>query len=142
MQRRGRRLFSRAGDLPRKPRRVGGLAPVLWSFRVRLAVVGDGWRFPQQRKDAPWTKDMLGELLLQVEEQTALQKLSGGLWHPFRRKWATERKHMPTVDVMEASGWSDRKTMETCYQQADEGTLLESMASPMNLTERRLGGTR
>ena len=66
--------------------------------------------------------------------------MPGGLWHPFRRKWATERKHMPTVDVMEAGGWSDRKTMETCYQQADEATLLEVMASPMKLTARRLGG--
>ena len=36
----------------------------------------------------------------------AKPKLDGGLWHPYRRAWAISRKHLPTVDVAAAGGWS------------------------------------
>lgn len=36
-----------------------------------------------------------------------LEKLDGGLWHSYRRKWATERKHLPLMDVAAACGWND-----------------------------------
>ena len=48
-----------------------------------------------------------------------LPKPAGTLWHGFRRKWATDRRHFPLKDVATAGGWSDVQTMITCYQQPD-----------------------
>jgi hypothetical protein len=39
-----------------------------------------------------------------------VEKQRGSLWHAFRRKWATERKHYPIVDVAAAGGWKDLTT--------------------------------
>ena len=61
--------------------------------------------------------------LLRAYALAGLTKLRGGLWHPFRRKWATERKPYPLRDVAEAGGWSDVQTLLTCYQQPDAETL-------------------
>ena len=33
--------------------------------------------------------------LTEAEAQAGLTKLDGGLWHAYRRKWATERKELP-----------------------------------------------
>ncbi len=49
--------------------------------------------------------------------------MEGGLWHPWRRKWAAERKDMPLKDVAAAGGWRDPNTLLKCYQQSDEQTL-------------------
>lgn len=55
---------------------------------------------------------------LRVAEQRAgLDKLTGGLWHPYRRLWATERKHLPDVDVAAVGGWTGTKAMKLSYQQ-------------------------
>jgi hypothetical protein len=37
----------------------------------------------------------------EAEQVAGVKKLKGGLWHPYRRKWANERKHLPLVDVGE-----------------------------------------
>jgi integrase len=56
-------------------------------------------------------------------ERAGLKPLSGGLWHPFRRKFATERKHFPLRDVAVAGGWKEARTLLECYQLADNATL-------------------
>lgn len=48
----------------------------------------------------------------------------GTLWHAYRRKWATERKHLPEVDVAKAGGWASLESLKTAYQQADQGIML------------------
>lgn len=48
-------------------------------------------------------------------ERAGLKPLSGGLWHPFRRKFATERKHLPLPDVAVAGGWKEPRTLLECY---------------------------
>ena len=63
--------------------------------------------------------------LLKAYERAGLTPERGGLWHPFRRKWATERKLYPLRDVAAAGGWSDVQTLLTCYQQPDQATLRE-----------------
>ena len=42
--------------------------------------------------------------------------LNGGLWHPDRQKWATERKRLSLKDA-KAGGLKDTETLLTCYQQ-------------------------
>ena len=46
-------------------------------------------------------------------------------WHPYRRLWASERKHMPDTDVAAAGGWRDPRALKLSYQQADPATVLE-----------------
>jgi integrase len=112
------------------------LAEQLRGFKVRLGVVGDDWLFPAVRKDEPWPRDIFGELLRRAEAHAGLPPL-GSLWHAYRRKWATERKNLPLVDVKAAGGWRDTQTLTTSYQQADEQTMLVVMESPVKLRDRQ-----
>jgi len=47
---------------------------------------------------------LLSYWLLEAESKAKVDKLDGGLWHPYRRKWATERKDRPVKDVAAAGG--------------------------------------
>ena len=69
-----------------------------------------------------------------------VEKLDGGLWHAYRRKWTTERKDLPLKDVAAAGEWKDATTLLTCYQHADEATMLRVMESPIKLMSRRTAG--
>ena len=114
------------------------LAGELHQFRVQLGVVGDDWLFPPAEQDAPWPRELFDQLLRHAEGVAGVTKLKGGLWHPYRRKWATERKKMSLVDVKAAGGWRDTQTLLTSYQQADEDTMLEVMRSPVKLRDRKV----
>ena len=116
------------------------LADELRRFKVRLGVVGDNWLFPRAEKDEPWPREIFGQQLRIAEGHAGLRSL-GGLWHAYRRKWATERKHLPLVDVKAAGGWKDTQTLLTSYQQADEAGMLEVMSSPVKLRDRKASGS-
>ena len=66
-------------------------------------------------------------LLGRAEEKARLVKLERGVWHPYRRLWAVERKHLPDVDVARAGGWRDLTTMKRSYQRADPVTTLRAV---------------
>ena len=71
---------------------------------------------------------------LRVAERAAgLPKLKGGLWHPYRRKWAVERKHHPLGDVAAAGGWRDVPTLVSCYSLPDVDTMRRVMSEPVRL---------
>lgn len=61
-----------------------------------------------------------------AEGPAKLHPLKQGLWHPFRRGWATARKHMPVQDVAKGGGWTDTATVTKCYQHA---TAKETLAA-------------
>lgn len=113
------------------------LAAEIRAVRARLGTVGDGWVFRQATKDAPWAPAQCQDYLRQAEAAAGVEKLHGGLWHAYRRKWATERKELPLKDVAAAGGWKDVTTLLTCYQHADEATMLKVMESPAKLVSRR-----
>jgi hypothetical protein len=102
--------------------------------------VGDGWVFPQAFKDAPWAPAQCQDFLRRAEAVAGVERLDGGLWHAYRRKWATERKELPLKDVAAGGGWKDVTTLLTCYQHADEATMLKVMDSPLELMSRRAAG--
>ena len=114
-----------------------GLASMIKAAQVRLAAVGEDWVFKQAYKNAPWASAQCQDLLRRAEKAAGLEKLDGGLWHVYRRKWATERKDLPLKDVAVAGGWRDMTTLLTCYQHADEATMLKVMESPVKLVSRR-----
>lgn len=55
-------------------------------------------------------------------------------FHPYRRAWATARKHLPVADVAAAGGWKSPMTVlrhyQRHYQQTDEATLYAVVADP------------
>jgi integrase len=116
-----------------------GLASEVRRIQVRLGNAEDGWCFPN-RRGGHWTKDILSQLLIKAEAHAQVPKLEGGLWHPYRRKWATERKTLPDADVMTAGGWKDLATLKASYQQTDEETLLAVAGSTVKLMSRKSPG--
>lgn len=62
--------------------------------------------------------------LRQAEELAGLETQKGSLWHAYRRKWATERKHLPDVDMAAAGGWREPTSLKKTYQHADSVTML------------------
>jgi integrase len=109
-----------------------GLISELRSFQKALGAVG-GWMCAEQPKDdcevpQPMDRYALAAMLKRAEKDAELPKLDGGLWHPYRRKWATERKHLPPTDVTAAGGWQSIQTLATCYQQPTNDALLAVMS--------------
>jgi hypothetical protein len=98
--------------------------------------------FQQVYKDQPWNRKEFDHWLRRAEQAAGVEKLEGGLWHPYRRKWATERKELPLKDVAAVGGWKDVTTLLTCYQHADEATILKVMESPVKLVGRSSVGVR
>lgn len=47
--------------------------------------------------------------------------------------------HLPLKAVADAGRWKDTATLLTCYQHADEATLLAVMSEPRKRREGRLG---
>ena len=115
------------------------LADELRKFQRRIGAVG-GWMFASERNSgAPMHPRTLTKWLEKAERKAGLPKLQQGLWHPYRRKWGTERKHLPIVDVAAAGGWKDTQTLLTHYQQPDAETLLAVMNEPRKVRERGVG---
>lgn len=113
----------------------------LKSFRIKLGRALGGFLFPSEKdSSAPIRRDVLGQWLIAAERKAGLPKLEGGAWHPYRWAWATSRKHLPTVDVAQAGGWSDLNTLMRCYQQADSDTLLAVMLEPKKVSDRAKTG--
>lgn len=110
-------------------------------FRRRLAALGapvTGPLFPSRKDpDAPMKPELLTQWLVTAEDAGKLPKLAGGLWHPYRRKWASERMHLPLKAVADAGGWKDITTLTTCYQHTDDATLLAVMSEPRKRREGR-----
>jgi hypothetical protein len=105
-----------------------GVLKELRHFQRLLGVVG-GWIFASETSpETLMDRDTFRRLLEAAERRAGLPKLDGGLWHPYRRKWATERKHLSVTDVAAAGGWKNTATLLTCYQQPTNDALLAVMA--------------
>ncbi len=98
--------------------------------------IGAAYLFQAIKNPAkPVAKETVSQWLLAAEKLAKVEKQSGGLWHPYRRKWATERKHLPDVDVAATGGWSDLSSLKTAYQQADPETMYQVVSEPRRLRE-------
>ncbi len=92
--------------------------------------------FPSPRNsNRPLSKRLASRWLEKAEQMAKVEKQQGGLWHPYRRKFATERKHWADVDVCAAGGWSDVRSLKMSYQQADAATILKVITEPAELRE-------
>ena len=69
------------------------------------------------------------------------ESLSGAIQgeRPRSRKWATERKHLPDVDVAQAGGWESLEALKKSYQHADPVTMLSVVLGGGELREAKQG---
>ena len=104
---------------------------LLMSFRPKCLRIGSAVVFPHPKDvTRPVSQHLAAYWLKRAFELGGIERPEGGLWHCFRRKWATERKGMPLSDVAAAGGWTDVHTLVTCYQQPDPDTLREVVDGP------------
>ena len=109
------------------------LAPLSASAREALDAylkkakrVGDAVLFPSPTNEqVSIERRLVTSWLLKAEKAAGLPKLDRGVWHPYRRLWASERKHLPDADVQRAGGWRDVRALKSSYQQADPATILQ-----------------
>jgi len=102
---------------------AASLVVELRRFQARLCGVG-GWVFPSMKfPDKPMDRWWIVRWLLEAERDAGLPKLVGGVWHPYRRKWAMERKHWPIHDVAAVGGWKSIRSLLECYAQGDRDTM-------------------
>jgi integrase len=114
-------------DKRRKTRRAPlptALAPELKAYIDERR--GDGSPFVFVHPEDPMRpldKDRADTMLERAYKLAGVKRRKGGLWHPFRRRWAMKRKGLPLTDVAETGGWDDVRTLLTCYQLADPDTM-------------------
>ena len=87
--------------------------------------IGKAYLFPAPGDlTKPVSRHLAAKWLQGAEKLAGLEKLDGSLWHAYRRKWATERKHLPDADVAAAGGWAiqtryasytSRQTKTPCF---------------------------
>lgn len=85
--------------------------------------------------DVPVRKEIAGYWLSRAEKLAKLPKLARGGYHPYRRLFASERRHLPAQDVAFAGGWRDLKTMQTAYQQTDAAGVFNVIDAPRTAPE-------
>lgn len=117
------------------------ISPTLPQRLVRLIRtrpgVGDAFLFPAPRDHSqPVDRETLATWLRSALKAANLPHLQGETFHGLRRKFATERKHLPDVDVAAAGGWRSVMTMKRAYQQADEAGVLRAVMDRRELRER------
>ena len=64
-----------------------------------------------------------------------MKPLSGGVWHPYRRLWATARQGREDGDVGQAGGWSSPEALKRAYQHPDDATMLRVVLHKAELRE-------
>ncbi len=100
--------------------------------------VGGAPLFPSPADPAqPMTRHLADKWLREGERLAGVKPQKGSLWHAYRRKWATERKHLPDADVAAAGGWKNTVSLKTAYQQADPETILRVVLEAGELREAR-----
>jgi integrase len=107
----------------------------LRGFQKKLGSTG-GLLFPSEGDPGhSMNRKQFDKWLREAEDAAGLPALDGGLWHPYRRKWASERMHLPLKAVSNAGGWKNTTTLLTCYQHPDDTLLAQVMSEPRKVRE-------
>ena len=112
----------------------------LLALRAARPAIGSALVFPMKHDPMkPVSRHHASVWLERAYRRAGLQRQRQGLWHPFRRKWATDRKSYPVRDVAAAGGWDDLPTA-MMYQHADQDTLREVIDNPKQPQKRSQQG--
>lgn len=100
--------------------------------------IGKAPLFPSPvNREKPVRYERVSDWLREAEKLAELEPQEGTLWHAYRRKWATERKHLPAHDVAQAGGWAGPETLQVSYQHADPDTMLQVVLEGGELREAK-----
>ncbi|MGI9077109.1 MAG: tyrosine-type recombinase/integrase [Gemmatimonadaceae bacterium] len=99
------------------------------------AIAGSVFSAVARSRDGFMDRHQFDRWLVEAERRAGLPKLDGSTWHAYRRKWVTERKHLPVKDVAAAGGWKEVSTVLDVYQHADQASVLAAMSESKKLRE-------
>jgi integrase len=101
--------------------------------------IGQSWVFPSPRDpEKPCSRHLLDDWLRRAYREAGIPRKPAGMWHPFRRKWATERKDHAVSDLAAAGGWADTEMVQV-YIQVDQDSIDNVILTP---TRRLRSGAR
>jgi hypothetical protein len=90
---------------------------------------------PPRNPPKPLSKRQAYKWLRKAYEAAGLEPEPGGMWHPVRRKWVTERKGYPLADIAAAGGWKDERSLKS-YLQEDPDTVRKVVLEPTHRLRR------
>ena len=94
------------------------------SFQREIGAVGGFVFAAPNSRDGMMDRYLFDNWLTVAEKKAGLPKQPRGLWHAYRRLWASQRKHLSLKDVAAAGGWKDVNTLLEVYQQSDDASIL------------------
>ena len=98
--------------------------------------IGSAPLFPSpEDASRPTTRHLADKWLREAETLAGLEPQEGSLWHAYRRRWATVRKHLPVQDVAHAGGWKSHAVVQDIYTRADGETTLRVVLDAGELRE-------
>jgi len=107
-----------------------GAKSVLSELRQTRPAIGDAFLFPSPADPStPRSRYDLQDWWRRGAKRAELSKGQRLGWHSLRRKFATEMKQAPLRDLSHLGGWKCVQTILTCYQQPDEVTQRQALAS-------------
>ncbi len=109
------------------------MAPLEQIVRDRPGI-GGAYLFPIKEGE-PVPYETARRWLIEAEQLAELPKQERSLWHAYRRAWATSRKSLPLADVAQAGGWTSTETLQRCYTQPDDATILAVVLGGAELRE-------
>lgn len=97
--------------------------------RRRIAPwIGEGWILPSSRRPGhPIERTALRRWWTKAVHLAGLDKIAREGFHSLRRKFATDLKDVPLVDLADLGGWRSTQTITTCYQQPDDATMRQAL---------------
>lgn len=102
--------------------------------------IGNAYIFPSPKDPAAAVPcHMCDKWLRKAECLAGVEPLEQGLWHPYRRRFATELWDQPDRVVTKLGGWKDARTLEL-YQQPGEDAMLQALEGRKQLREMAQGG--
>jgi integrase len=102
----------------------------LQEARTKRPAIGDVWVFPSPSDSSkPCSRHLAKAWWRRGEKAAGIPRDKGLGWHAFRRKFASDLKHTPLVDLTHLGGWKDAQTVVKHYQEPDEKTLRNALAN-------------
>jgi integrase len=110
----------------------------LLKARSERPAIGAAWVFPSPKDPKkPCSRHLLDDWLRRAYAAAKITPPDQGMWHPFRRRWATRRKGHSATDIAAAGGWRDVQTLYTSYLQADADSIRNVVLTPTHRLAKR-----
>jgi integrase len=88
----------------------------------------EAWLFPAPGNvGEPVSRYLCDKWLREAEKEAKLDPLVGGLWHPYRRKFASDMVDVPDRIVAKLGGWKTPRTLDL-YSQPSEEVLASALS--------------